>query len=98
GFLSAYHTSGLPEAAAFLAVSLLCDAGVAAALAAAAVVITGRFRLTPLARHAGVLLLTAAPLLVADIVMYQLLTYLGDAFDLSLMFDLTGRQPGEFLA
>lgn len=98
GFLSAYHTSGPVEGIGFLAVSLLSDAGVAALLVAAAVWLTGRFRLTPLARHAGILMLAAAPLLVADFVMYQLLTYLGDAFDLSLMFELTGEQPGEFLA
>lgn len=98
GFLSSYHTSGPLEAAAFLLVSLLTDAGVAAVLVAAAWGLSGLFRLTPLARGTAVLILAAGPLLIADFVMYQLLTYLGDAFDLSLMFELTGGKASEFLA
>lgn len=98
GFLSSYHTGGPLEASAFLLVSLLTDAGVAAVLVAAAWWLSGRLRLTPLAHRAAVLMLAAGPLLVADFVMYQLLTYLGDAFDLSLMFELTGGRPAEFFA
>ena len=98
GFLSSFHVDGPLQAAGFLSASLLTDAGIAVMLVTAALWLTGRFMLTPRARNAAVLMLAAGPLLVADFVMYQLVTYLGDAFDLSLMFDLTGRQPGEFLA
>ena len=37
-------------------------------------------------------------MLVVNFIEYQLLTYLGDAFDLRLLFDLAGRDPGELVA
>jgi len=98
GFLSAFNTRGPLETLAFLSASVLTDVGAAGLLVAAAMWIAGRFRLTPTARRTAVLMTAAAPFLIDNFITYQLLSYLGDAFDLSLMFDLTGRQPAEFLA
>lgn len=98
GFLSAYNTQGPLEAGAFLSASILTDIGAAGLLVATAMWLAGRCRLTPLARRAAVLMAAIAPFLLDNFITYQLLAYLGDAFDLSLMFDLTGRKPTEFLA
>lgn len=98
GFLSAFNTQGPLEAAAFLSASFVTDIGSAGLLVAMALWLAGRFRLTPLARRAAVLMAAMAPFLLDNFITYQLLSYLGDAFDLSLMFDLTGRKPTEFLA
>jgi hypothetical protein len=38
------------------------------------------------------------PLLVADAISYEVVRYLGDAFDFALMFDLTGRSVAEVMA
>jgi hypothetical protein len=98
GFLSAFNAREPLEAAAFLGLSLLTDIGAAGVLVAAAMWLLGRFRLTATARRAAIVMAAAMPFVVADFVRYQLASYLGDAFDLSLMFDLTQRRPSEFLA
>ena len=43
-------------------------------------------------------LVALAPVVVADFIAYRLMTFLGDAFDFGLMFDLAGRSPREILA
>jgi hypothetical protein len=98
GFLAPVHTSGPWEGLGFLAMAAIADAGIVGALAAAGVAIASRRRLTQLARSAAVLLAAVGPLLLVNVVNYRLLTYFGDRFDLSLMFDLTGRRPGEIVA
>jgi hypothetical protein len=98
GFLTDAYTTGLAGAAGFLTLSFMADAAVAGLLAAAAVWLSGRWRLSSAARQAVVFLCAAGPLLVADILTYQLLSYVGDRFDLSLMFDLSGRRVSEILA
>jgi hypothetical protein len=98
GFLAAEHVSGPGEAAGFLVASLIVDASLAGLLAWLLLWATSRLRLTRAARGALVLGGALAPLLVANIIGYRLLAYLGDAFDLGLMFELTGRRPAEILA
>ena len=98
GFLSVNHTRSALEALAFVGASLLADAAVLGVFVALALVIASRLMLTPRARVVAVLSLATAPLVAIDFLKYRLLAYLGDAFDLSLMFDLTGHQPAEFLA
>ncbi len=98
GFLSPLHTSGPVEAAGFLLTSVLVDAGLVGLLAALVLWVTSRLRLTTAARVAAVLIGAVSPFLFMDFVSYKLLTYLGDAFDLSLMFDLTGRRTDEIVA
>ena len=98
GFLSPLHTSGPLDAAGFLVTSVLVDAGLLGLIAALVLWLTSRLRLTPAARAAAVLIGAVSPFLFMDFVSYKLLTYLGDAFDLSLMFDLTGRRTDEIVA
>lgn len=98
GFLAPLHTSGPLEAAAFLLASFVVDLGFIGPAAALLLVVTSRLRLTAAARSLTVLFGGMAPLLFMDFVSYRLLTYLGDAFDLGLMFELTGSRPGEIVA
>ena len=98
GFLTEIHVDGAAGAVAFLTTSLLVDAGVAGLIAVAILLAFSRLRLGRRARlvlaGAGAL----APLVIWDFINYSLLTYLGDAFDLGLMFDLTGRDASEVFA
>jgi glucan phosphoethanolaminetransferase (alkaline phosphatase superfamily) len=77
---------------------LLCDLGVlglAAVLAQRLVAWIGlRGRLAVVVGAAIALL----PVVVSDAATYRLNAYLGDAFDLALMFDLAGRDVGEIWA
>ena len=98
GFLAGAHTQGPAEVLTFLLVSMCADAAVVGLLAAVALALTSRFRLTSNARLLAVFIVAVSPLLLADFVSYRLTAYLGDAFDLSLLFDLTGRKPQEFAA
>jgi hypothetical protein len=98
GFLAATHANGLAEAAGFLLASLIVDLGVAGLLAAIILWGTSRLRLHSWARFALLTLGALTPLLLWDFISYSLLDYLGDAFDLGLMFDLTGRSTGEVFA
>ena len=98
GFLAGAHTQGSAEVFTFLLVSICADAAVVGLLAAVALALSGRIRLTPHARLLAALIAAVSPLLLADFASYKLTAYLGDAFDLSLLFDLTGRKPQEFAA
>jgi hypothetical protein len=98
GFLSATHANGFADGAGFVATSLIVDASIAGLLAAMILWLTSRLRLRPEARLALVALGALAPLVIWDFVTYSLLGYLGDAFDLGLMFDLTGRSASEVFA
>ena len=98
GFLATDYITSLTEAVAFFAGSLLTDAAVVGVVAFAALWLLGRLAVPRHLALAAALLLAFAPVLVADFVEYQLATYLGDAFDLRLLFDLSGRDPGEFFA
>jgi hypothetical protein len=98
GFLAANHASTAPEAAAFIAASLLVDASLIGLVALALLWATARLRLTRQARLLLVVGGALAPLVIWNFINYSLLSYLGDAFDLELMFDLTGRKVSEMLA
>ena len=98
GFLADAYTASIGEAVGFLLLSFVTDAAVIGLLAALALAASARWRLTSGARTLAALIAGTAPLVLADFVTYRLASYLGDAFDLSLLFDLTGRQPGEFAA
>ena len=98
GFLAGTHAQGPAETLAFLVASLCSDAAVVGLLAAVTLALTARRRLTNVARLLAALIVAVSPLLLADFVSYRLTSYLGDAFDLSLLFDLTGRKPQELAA
>lgn len=98
GFLAVDHVTGLGQAAGFVVTSLLTDVAVLAPIALIA--LWGCERIG-IARRPAVVLSTivgVAPVVAADFLQYRLLSYLGDAFDLALMFELSGRSPAEFLA
>lgn len=98
GFLAVDHVSGVAEGVTYLALSLLTDAAVAGVIVALALWGASRLRLSRAFAVGAALVLALAPIAIADFVSYQLASYLGDAFDLSLMFDLAGRSPAELLA
>jgi hypothetical protein len=98
GFLAVDHVQSPGEAVLFLAASLLADAAVVGVLIAVGLWLTRGMRLTAFARTIALLAFGLAPLVIANFISYQLLDYLGDAFDIGLMFELTGRRPEEFLA
>lgn len=98
GFLAVDHVRSPFEAVLFLSASLLADAAVVGILVALGLWLTARIQLTRTARSVAVLTLALGPLLIANLISYQLHEYLGDAFDIGLMFDLSGRSPGEFFA
>jgi hypothetical protein len=98
GFLSVDHLNTPGEFAAFALGSFMADAAVVGLVAALVLRLTSRFRVRPLAGGFLALSLALAPLVVSNFLTYQLVTHLGDAFDLALMFELSGRSPGEILA
>src|SRR5688572_11096065 len=98
GFLASDYVTRPIEAFAFLTGSLITDMAVIGLAVWAALWLAGRFAIRRPVALAGAFVLALVPILVADFVEYQLLTYLGDAFDLRLLFDLSGRNPGEIAA
>jgi hypothetical protein len=98
GFLAVDHLRSVEQSAAFLAASLLADAAVIGVLVAVGARLVRRLQLTRAARWTAIACVGLGPLAFADFISYELHRYLGDAFDVGLMFDLTGRRPEEFLA
>jgi len=98
GFLSVDHIKTISQGITFVASSLTSDAAVLGIAVALALWVAGRLSIGR--RPAWIIAVAAGvvPVVVVDIVNYQLLAYLGDAFDFGLMFDLTGRSPMEILA
>jgi hypothetical protein len=98
GFLAVDTVQTASQAAGFVFGSLVADAGMLGLVAAVVLWLGDRLRLSP--RLAVVCAVGAAlvPVAVTDFTEYQLATYLGDAFDLRLMFDLAGRDAREFIA
>jgi hypothetical protein len=98
GFLAEDHVRSPLEGLVFVGASLLADAALLGVLVAVGLWALGRLHLTTTARSAAVLGFALAPLSIANFISYRLHEYLGDAFDIGLMFDLTGRRPEEFFA
>jgi glucan phosphoethanolaminetransferase (alkaline phosphatase superfamily) len=98
GFLSADHVQTLPQAVAFIAGSLLSDLGVVGIMAVLGQRFASWLGLRDRLAVAVASVVAGLPILVSDAASYRLHTYLGDAFDLRLMFDLAGRDVGEIWA
>ena len=98
GFLSVDHLKSPAQTFAFLGGSVVADAAVVGVLVAMALWILARTRLNRSAVSGLAITLALAPIAVADVISYRLHQYLGDAFDLALMFDLAGRSPAELFA
>jgi hypothetical protein len=98
GFLSVDHLRTPGQVVLFLLGSCLEDAAVAGALAALGLWIARRLALNRAATRVLGTLAALCPLVIADIVSYRILEYLGGAFDFKLMFDLAGGRTSEFVA
>jgi len=98
GFLSAQHLDTWGDRVLFAAISLLSDAAVTGLVVLCALACAHRLRLRPAPTGLLAVCAAAGPLLIADIISYELVAYLGDSFDLALMFDLAGRSTHELLA
>lgn len=98
GFLAVDYLHTSAERLAFVTASFASDAAVAGVLAGLGAWLARRLRLHRRAALVLVASLAAGPLVIADVVRYELDRYLGDAMDLSLMFELVGGRPSEFLA
>lgn len=98
GFLAVDHLTSVPLTVLFVALSLAADAAIIGALAALGAWAAGRLHLSRLEAIVVALVVGLLPIAIADAVEYRLSEYFGDAFDLSLMFNLAGRKPSELLA
>ena len=98
GFLSIDHLTGAFDTAAFVALSFAVDAAFIGLAGALIAWVLSRARVGPRASVAAGVVGATSALLVADVISYQILRYLGDAFDLGLMVDLTGGDVSEVLA
>ena len=97
GFLAADRLVGSTDLLSFAILSLLSDAAIAGALAGISMFLLRR-RETRRAAIVGGFISGVCPLLIGDVISYQLVRYLGASFDLGLMFDLTGRSVSEMFA
>lgn len=98
GFLSVDHIKSAGQGVAFVAASLVSDAAVLGVVVALALWLAGRLRVARSAAWIASVVIGLGVVITADVLTYQLVSYLGDAFDFGLMFDLTGRSPMEILA
>ena len=98
GFLAANPLGTWLDCVAFLGVVYLLNATAAAPLCAAALIAGRAAGLRPRALRFVAFAAGAAPILTADFLQYQLWSFLGDAFDFHLMFELTGRRVSEIFA
>ena len=98
GFLTDTHLNGFGDLVVFVALCTICNIAVAAPLCGLALRGAARIRLSRAATVFVVATLAVAPIAALDFIYYQLWAYLGDAFDVSLLFELTGRHLSEFVA
>jgi len=98
GFLAVDSARTATDVAGFVSGSLIADLGVLSVVAGLVLWIAGRVGVRWPVAFVLALLAALIPVAATDFAEYELASYLGDAFDLKLMFDLSGRDPGEILA
>jgi glucan phosphoethanolaminetransferase (alkaline phosphatase superfamily) len=98
GFLSIDYVSTWPQAVAFFAGSLVADAAVLGVFIAIVLRVCSRLELSKKDSVILALMISLAPVVTADFLAYRLQSFLGDAFDFDLMFQLAGGNPAEILA
>ena len=96
GFLAEDYVTTTSQLLGFVTASIAADAAIVGMLVMLSLWLCAS--LSRGMRYVAVLVIATLPLIVADFVSYQLLAYLGDAFDLSLMYELANRQPSELFA
>jgi hypothetical protein len=98
GFLTATPFRTWPDGLAFLGIVALLNATICCPICAAVLMSSNALRLRVRARRFLALVAGVAPLLAADFLMYEIWSFLGDAFDVRLMYQLTGRHVSEIFA
>jgi hypothetical protein len=98
GFLSSAPFGTTADSLAFLIALVLLNATLTAPLCALGLFIAARVRLRPRATRFAAFSAAVLPLAAADFLSYQVWSYLGEAFDVGLVFDLTGRRVSEIFA
>ena len=98
GFLAATPFRTWPDGLAFLAILALLNATVCCPVCAVVLMAANRLRLKRRSRRFLAIVAATGPLLAADFLMYQLWAFLGDAFDLRVAYQLTGRHVSELFA
>ena len=98
GFLSDDHLRGAWDVLAFSLTSILADAAIVGMLAGIAMWTCSRLRLSVRATVVAGVMAGVGPLVIANVISYQLLRYVGDALDFSLAMELTGGSLAEIFA
>jgi hypothetical protein len=98
GFLADLHLDSLWERAWFLFVSFVGDATLLGLVVAFVLWLCATLQLRPAGRVLFSLGFALLPVAWFDVVSYQIHQYLGDLFNVGVLFDLSGRSVREFLA
>jgi hypothetical protein len=98
GFLATDYLEGPSQTVLFVLLSVVIDAAGFGLIVAVVAGLLRLLKLHPLARVLGGSLAAFGLLLGYDVISYQILRYLGDAFDLGLMLDLVDGNVSEILA
>lgn len=98
GFLADGHFATVFSRLGFVAVSILCDATILGLIVAFVLWVCARLQLRPAGRILYTLGFALLPVAWFDFVTYQIQQYIGDVFNLDVLFELSGRSIPEFLA
>jgi hypothetical protein len=98
GFLSIAHLQGVADTVAFIVTSLIADAAVLSLLVGVGLWVFSRTPCHQGVRSVVVLGIALSPLVITNFFSYRLMAYIGDVFDLGLLFELAGGNPLEILA
>jgi glucan phosphoethanolaminetransferase (alkaline phosphatase superfamily) len=98
GFLSVAHLADPLETVGFGLTSIVADLGIIAPLVAIGLWLFSRLGLNARPSILTVLAIAITPVLVIDFINYQIHSYLGDAFDFALTFEIAGRNAREIYA
>jgi hypothetical protein len=98
GFLIPDHLKGPMDVMAFVAASLVADAGVTFPMVAFALWVCTAARLNAKPSALTVVVVSVAPLMLTDFLWYEIHRYLGDAFSFLLSYEVAARSPAELIA
>jgi sulfatase-like protein len=98
GFLAPSPMGTAADAVAFFLALVFLNATLIGPVCGLTLLIAHRCGLRPAAARFAALSAGVLPLAVADFLSYQVWSYLGDAFDVGIVFDLTGRRLSELFA
>ncbi len=97
GFLSVNHLTGAVDTIVFITTSLVADIGVIVPIIALVLWLCSLIRLNLKASVLTALVAAIGPVMAVNFISYRILEYMGDVFDLSLVFELAGQNLTEVL-